>query len=99
MVSMDGYAIAQVEKTFNKPVVSLLTYGVTLDELVEYVTTDKPILEFSYEMQCCVFDLFPRWYIAQTPFRFEIYPDCVGTDWNIVLKFWENLGKFFDKRS
>ena len=50
MVSMDGYAIAQVEKTFNKPVVSLLTYGVTIDELVEYVTTDKAILEFSYEM-------------------------------------------------
>jgi hypothetical protein len=96
---MDDYAIAYVEKTFNKPISELLTYGADLRELIEYVITNKAVCEFSYELQCCVFDLFPRWYVAQTPFRNEIYPDIQDTDWKIWLNYLEQLGAFFENTS
>jgi len=89
-------AILLVENLFHKPITELLTYGADLGELVEYTTTDKTICEFSYELQCCVYDVFPRWYIAQTLFRTEIYPDFIDVNWQIWLKHWEQLGKFFE---
>jgi len=94
----DDEAILMVEHTFNKPVTELLTYGADLRELVEYTTTDKTVCEFSYELQCCVYDLFPRWYVAQTPFRNEIYPDFMDINWQIWLKHWEQLAKFFEDK-
>ncbi|UCF94687.1 MAG: hypothetical protein JSW39_11180 [Desulfobacterales bacterium] len=94
---IDDYAIAYVERTFRKTIAELLTYGAELRELVEYVFTPKAVCEFSYELQCCVFDLFPRWYIAQTPFRNEIYPDIQDINWGIWLNHWDQLGAFLEK--
>ena len=94
----DDEAILAVEHTFRTPITELLTYGADLRELVEYTITDKTICDFSYELQCCVYDLFPRWYIAQTPFRNEIYPDFIDVNWQIWLKHWEQLGKFFEDK-
>lgn len=75
---LDDLYIAQIEAIFKLPVTQLLTYGMDLQELAEYVVTPKTVCECSYELQNCIFDLFPRWYIAQTPARIEIYPDiCV----------------------
>lgn len=73
---MDDLFIAQIEKTLNQPITELMTYGVDLQELAEYVVTAKTVCECSYELQACIFALFPRWYIAQTPLRIEIYPDA-----------------------
>ncbi len=72
---LDDYCIAQIEKTLDLPITELMTYGASLHELAEYVITPKTVCEFSYELQNCIFDLFPRWYIAQTPYRSQIYPD------------------------
>jgi hypothetical protein len=94
----DVEAVWLVERTFHTPIAELLTYGADLRELVEYTTTDKTVCELSYELQCCVYDLFPRWYIAQTPFRNEIYPDIIDVDWQIWLKHWEQLGRFFEDK-
>jgi hypothetical protein len=91
----DAEAIWIVQETFGRPISELLTYGVDLGELIDYVVTDKTACEFSYELQCCVFDTFPRWYIAQTPFRNEIYPDAAVLDWSIWMNHWEQLDKFF----
>jgi hypothetical protein len=94
----DDEAILLVEHTFHTPITELLTYGADLRELVEYTTTDKTVCEFSYELQCCVYDLFPRWYIAQTPFRNEIYPDFMDVNWQLWLKHWEQLERFFEDK-
>jgi hypothetical protein len=74
-VPLDDLYIAQIEATLLQPITELLSYGIDLHELTEYVVSSKTICEFSYELQNCIFDLFPRWYIAQTPDRREIYPD------------------------
>lgn len=95
---IDDYAIAYVESIFDKPIPELLTYGTDLREIVAYVFTLKSACEFSYEMQCLIFDLFPRWYLAQTPFRGEIYPDVPDIDWDIWLKHWEHLANFLDDK-
>ena len=92
---IDDYVIAYIEELFNRPLAELLAYNVDLRELAEYAITDKSVCECSYELQCCVFDLFPRWYIAQTPFRNEIYPEIKNTRWDIWLKHWEQIGAFF----
>jgi len=93
---VDDYAIAYVEGIFDKPISELLTYGADLREIVAYVFTQKSACECSYEMQCLIFDLFPRWYLAQTPFRGEIYPEVPNIDWHIWLKHWEHLANFLD---
>lgn len=74
-IPSDDLYIARVEATFGLPITELLTYGADLQELVEYIITPKTVCEFSYELQSCIFDIFPRWYIAQTPLRGDIYPD------------------------
>lgn len=76
---LDDLYIAQIEGTLSQPITELMTYGVDLQELAEYVTTSKTVCECSYELQACIFNLFPRWYIAQTPMRIDIYPDTYIT--------------------
>ena len=93
---IDDYAIAYIESIFEKPISELLTYGTDLREIVAYVFTHKSACECSYEMQCLIFDLFPRWYLAQTPFRGEIYPEVPNIDWDLWLKHWEHLANFLD---
>ena len=73
---LDDVFIDQIEKTLNQPITELMTYGIDLEELAEYVATPKTVCECSYELQTCIFNLFPRWYIAQTPLRIDIYPDA-----------------------
>ena len=72
---LDDVYIAQIESTLGQPIAQLMTYSVDLQELAEYVCSSKTVCECSYELQICIFDLFPRWYIAQTSLRSEIYPD------------------------
>jgi hypothetical protein len=73
-IPLDDFYITQIEKTLKHPITELLSYGIDLRELTEYVITPMTVCESSYELQNCIFHLFPRWYIAQTPFRKEIYP-------------------------
>ncbi len=95
---IDDYAIAYIESIFAKPISELLTYGADLIEIAAYIFTPKAICEFSYEMQCLVFDLLPRWYIAQTPFRGEIYPKA-PVDWDIWIEHWERLATFLEDKT
>ena len=72
-IPLDDFYITQIEKTLKQPITELLSYGIDLQELIKYVTTPMTVCESSYELQSCIFHLFPRWYIAQTPFRNKIY--------------------------
>jgi hypothetical protein len=95
---IDDYIIAYIEGIFDKPITELLTYGADLEEIAAYIFKTIAICECSYELQCLVFDLFPRWYIAQTPFRGEIYPDA-PIDWDIWIKHWEHLATFLEGKT
>ncbi len=95
---VDDYIIAHIESIFDKPITELLTYGADLKEIAAYVLRPKAICEFSYELQCLVFDLFPRWYIAQTPFRGEIYPSA-QINWDVWIKHWEDLATFLEDKT
>jgi hypothetical protein len=95
---IDDYIIAYIESIFDKPITELLTYGADLTEIAAYIFKTIAVCECSYELQCLVFDLFPRWYIAQTPFRGEIYPDA-PIDWDIWIKHWEHLATFLEGKT
>jgi len=40
----------------------------------------------------------PRWYIAQTPFRGEIYPNA-SINWDIWIEHWEHLATFLEDKT
>jgi len=66
---MYGYDRSSLLSFAHEAIQSMLSYNVSKNEAYMYLTNEIGLMESSYELQCCIFDVDPIQYIRECDAR------------------------------